>query len=263
MNHRTRFYQMHHQNELLLLPNTWDVLSAMILAQSGFEAIGTTSWGIANSLGKQDGELVSFEQMFAVVGNIIDAVDVPVTVDMEAGYGKDGDEIVANVLQVAGCGAAGINIEDSYKDEKGLKDIKAHCELLGKIKAALERNGFDDFYINARTDTYLQLSSPLTETLERAKGYAEAGADGIFVPGLSSDVDIKAIVGELAVPLNVMSLPNLTDADAIQSLGVKRLSIGNALSDACIAFVEQQAAALKSGRSTACLYDHKEITTRF
>lgn len=254
MNKRTRFYQMHQQDELLFLPNAWDVISARILANAGFGAIGTTSFGIADSLGYPDGENIPFEQMLAVVRNIINAVEIPVTVDIESGYSQDKATVVKNVLKVAGLGAAGINIEDSSKTGKALTNISEHCALLKDIKQALETEGFNDFFVNARTDTYLQLDNPLPETIERASQYSAAGADGIFVPGMSDEDEIHQLVGLLKAPLNLMSLPKMTDSESLQEMGVKRMSIGNALSDACIAFTKQQASALYTTKNTAQLY---------
>ncbi len=131
-----------------------------------------------------------------------------------------------------------------------------HSDLLNRIRTALENQGYKDFYINARTDTYLQKQSPLPETIERAKAYVESGASGIFVPGLMADDEIKEITIHVNAPLNVLSLPGLTNCNKLKELGVKRFSFGNALSDKMIAYLERNAAKLIEVMDTAHLYEN-------
>jgi 2-methylisocitrate lyase-like PEP mutase family enzyme len=150
------FNELHFSKDLLILGNAWDLLSALILEKSGFKAIGTTSWGITNSLGHSDGEVIDFERHLSIIKLIADNVKIPVTADIEAGYGETAEKIVANVLRTADVGVAGINIEDSLKKQKGLRDISEHCSLPVKIRESLDNDGYEGFYINARTDTYFQ-----------------------------------------------------------------------------------------------------------
>lgn len=241
---------------ILFLGNAWDLLSALILEKAGFKAIGTTSWGIANSLGYADGELIDFDRHLAIIQTIAENVKVPVSADIEAGYGEDRQTIVDNVLRTADAGVAGINIEDSLKQQKGLREIKEHCDLLSKIRAALESHGYKDFYVNARTDTYFQRQSPLSETIDRAQAYVESGASGIFVPGVVEEKEIAEIVMNLSAPLNVMSLPGLTNCNKLKALGVRRFSFGNALSDQVIAYIEKSAAELLEHMDTSRLYEN-------
>ena len=142
--------RLHEQDELLLLPNAWDLLSAMVLEQAGFKAIGTTSWGVANAMGKPDGENITFAEILSLAGKLVSVVDVPVTVDIESGYSDDFDTIAENALKVAELGVAGLNIEDSLKSGSGLRDARLHGELLSKIRRKLEDNQYSDFFINAR-----------------------------------------------------------------------------------------------------------------
>lgn len=255
MNKIREFKELHLTGEVLFLGNAWDVLSALILEKARFKAIGTTSWGVANSLGYEDGELVDFQRHLGVIKSIAENVKIPVSADIEAGYGEDMQTIIDNVLRTADAGVAGINIEDSFKKQKGLKEIKEHSNLLGKIRTALEHNGYKDFYINARTDTYLQMESPLRETIERASCYVESGASGVFVPGVTKKNEIKELAAEIKAPLNVFSLPGLTDCSELKDLGVKRFSFGNALSDQVISFLEKSAAQLLESRNTQILYE--------
>ncbi len=256
MNKIQIFNELHFSNELLFLGNAWDLLSALTLERAGFKAIGTTSWGIADSLGYADGELIDFNRHLAIIKTIAENVKIPVSADVEAGYGEDIATIVEHVLMTADAGVAGINIEDSFKKQKGLKEISWNCRLLEKIRAALENNGYKDFYVNARTDTYLQKPNPLQETMERAKAYAESGASGIFVPGLKEEEEIKAITKNVSAPLNVLSLPGLTNCNKLKELGVRRFSFGNALSDKVIAYIDKNARDLAESMDTAILYNN-------
>ena len=263
MKNITNLKNMHEQNELLFLPNAWDIISAKILEQSGFKAIGTTSWGLANAMGYQDGERIPFKDFIYQVKNIIDAVKIPVTVDIESGYSDDINIIVNNVLEVAKLGAVGINIEDSLKNKTGLVDVEKQCLLISSIRGSLNEKGYVDFFINARTDTYIQLENPLNETIKRAKKYEHSGASGIFVPCICEVSDIKTLINEISLPLNVMSLPNLNCTRKLNDLGVKRFSIGNALSDASIIFIEKQAEDMIRLQSSANLYSKNTIRTEF
>ncbi|MFM9280752.1 isocitrate lyase/PEP mutase family protein [Paenibacillus jiagnxiensis] len=250
------FNNLHTSEELLFLGNAWDLLSALTLEKAGFKAIGTTSWGIANSLGYADGELIDFNQNLAIVKTIAENVKIPVSADIEAGYSEDFNTIIDNVLRTADVGVAGINIEDSLKKEKGLRGIKDHCSLLTKMRTALENHGYNNFYINARTDTYFQLEAPFNETIDRAKAYVESGASGIFVPGVTEDDEIQQIAAQVKAPLNILSLPNLTSCNKLKELGVKRFSFGNALSDKIIACLEDNAAKLLELQDTSHLYEN-------
>ena len=263
MNKLLEFKAMHQQDELLLIGNAWDVLSAIILQQAGFKAIATTSWGVANAMGYQDGELIEFNDILEIVKKIIDVVDIPVSVDIESGYSSDNNQVAVNVLKIAELGAVGINIEDSIKGGSGLISIEEQSVLISGIRKKLDKNGYRDFFINARIDTYFQLQEPQNETIERANAYVNSGANGVFVPGINQNQDIKALVEAIDAPINVLSLPDLSDITLLNELGVKRFSIGNALSDSVIAFIEQQAQQVLSSQSTTSLYQHEDVKTRF
>lgn len=254
MNRIQEFNELHISKEILFLGNAWDLLSALTLEKAGFQAIGTTSWGIANSLGYTDGELIDFDRHLGIIKTITENVKIPVSADIEAGYSEDTNTIIDNVLRTADIGVAGINIEDSLKKSNGLRDITLHSKLLESIRIALDNNGYKDFYINARTDTYLQKQNPLLETIERGKAYVESGASGIFVPGLMKEDEIIEITLNVLAPLNILSLPGLTNCNKLNGLGVKRFSFGNALSDKVIAYLEKNARELVEFMDTARLY---------
>ena len=263
MNKLLSFKEMHQQDGLLFLPNAWDLLSALVLEQSGFKAIGTTSWGVANAMGYKDGENIEFDVLLALAKKMVLTVDIPVTVDIESGYSEDINLVADNALRVAEIGAVGINFEDSLKNNSGLIDVAIQCDFLEKIRSRLDNNGFADFFINARIDTYFQLENPLSETMSRARKYFISGANGIFVPGLNNSDEIEQVVGSTEAPLNVMSLASLTDVDSLNKLGVKRFSIGNALSDATTAFIEQKSSQILTQQNTASLYESCEVKTVF
>jgi len=263
MNKLLNFKKMHENDEPLFLANAWDVLSALILEQSGFKAIGTTSWGVANALGYSDGEKITFEQLLALANKMVSTVDIPVTVDVESGYSENINIITDNVLKIAEIGAVGINFEDSSKDGTTLLDVSKQCQILERIRSRLDNNGFTDFFINARTDTYFLLSDPLAETISRSTAYINSGVNGIFVPAISDSEEIKEIVSSVNAPLNTMSLPNLTEVKLMRELGVKRFSIGPALSNGVINFIEQKSKELLDLQSTVSLYKNCDVHTIF
>jgi 2-methylisocitrate lyase-like PEP mutase family enzyme len=256
------FKKLHSENNCLVIGNAWDAMSALVMEQAGFSAIGTTSWGIANSLGYKDGEIISFDQLVDVVEKILNVVNIPVSVDVESGYSGNTDEIVANVLTLARMGCAGVNIEDSIPNN-GLKDKQVYATVLHKIKQTLLTEGYSDFFVNARIDTYLQLENPLDETIERAKLYESVGADGIFVPCMSEVSDVQRLISEVNIPLNLMSLPNLTDINKLAEIGVKRFSYGNAMSDAIVSCIEEFSKEILVRHKTDCLYKHNPLTSSF
>ena len=249
------FNALHTTHDILLLGNAWDLFSALTLEKVGFKAIGTTSWGIANSLGYADGENIDFKRHLAIIKSIADNVNIPVSADIEAGYGSDTKTILENVLKTADVGVAGINIEDSLKQQNGLRNINEHCALLNKMRTLLDNNGYKDFFINARTDTYFQLDQPFIETVTRAKAYVNSGASGVFIPGLTDYDEIRAITSAIEAPINLMSLPGLTNCQMLQQLGVKRFSFGNALSDKMISYLTNDALRIKETKDTAFLYN--------
>jgi 2-methylisocitrate lyase-like PEP mutase family enzyme len=179
-----------------------------------------------------------------------------VSADIEAGYGKDTATIIDNVLRTANLGVAGINIEDSPKNQTELRELVQHCDLLSRIRTALDKNGFKDFYINARVDAFMKKQG-LTETIDRAKAYVESGASGVFVPFLIEDDEIRAVAVQVSAPLNVMSLAGLTSGYKLKELGVKRLSLGGALFNKINAILESNASQIYASQDTSLIYKHE------
>jgi len=223
-----KFIQLHQKETPLLLGNVWDTKSALLFEKAGYEAIGTSSAAISNSLGYEDGEEMSFEELLTIVKDISSKVSIPLTVDLEAGYSRDVNEIISNIAILSKNGVVGINIEDSLTINKEgiIQDSNHFAQIIKKIKLHLLMNNVDIF-LNVRTDSYiLGLENPKNETIRRIKLYENAGADGIFVPCITSTKEIQEIVASNTVPINIMAMPELESFDKLQEAGVKRISMG-------------------------------------
>ncbi|GGM89319.1 2-methylisocitrate lyase [Terrabacter tumescens] len=227
-----------HAGPGFVLPNAWDAGSARILEQVGFPAIATTSAGIAWSFGIPDGEGLDRDTILEQVGRIVAAVGVPVTADLEAGYGHTADEVGRTVGLAAEVGAVGCNLEDVGPE--GLFPVDVAVERLAAARAAAPRGGF---VLNARTDTYFAAAGggdPFAETVDRAVRYLEAGADCVFVPGVVGEDTIRRLAEAVPGPLNIVAgLSNLVDARTLFSLGVTRVSLGGSIARAALALVER------------------------
>lgn len=262
-----RFLQLHHKGSALLLPNAWDSASAKLFAEAGFPAIGTTSAGIAFANGYQDGEQISRDEMLAVVKRIVSAVDVPVTADMEAGYGPTPDDVAVTVKGVLAAGAVGINLEDTDRATNALFGVEAQEH---RIKAARHTAG-SALVINARIDTYIRPSVPaaskLDETIFRAKAYLDAGADCVFVLGVADRETIATLVQKINAPLNIMAGVGALPAPELFKLGVTRVSIGDAAMLATMGLVRQIAQELRQSGTYENMvqhpYTYREATALF
>lgn len=217
------FRKLHETDSPLLLGNVWDAHSARLAEQAGFVALGSSSHAIANLLGYEDGENISFDELFFIVQRIVKAVTIPVSVDFEAGYSADPGEVASYAKRLADIGVVGINIEDGIVKD-GKRILGAEEDLVAKIKAIKKHT---ELFINARTDTYTtKQNDALQASIARALVYQEAGADGIFVPLIEQVEDIKSFTSEVALPLNVFLTPDLPAYGQLANLGVKRLSHG-------------------------------------
>jgi 2-methylisocitrate lyase-like PEP mutase family enzyme len=221
-----RLRDLHRGSGLLVLPNAWDPASAVVIQHAGSPAIATTSAGVAWSCGWPDGDQLPAAEMVGAVRRILRVVDLPLTVDIEEGCSDDPADVARLVATLVDAGVAGINIEDGTKPP----DL-----LAAKLKAIRGTLGGRDLFINARTDVYLRGmasgDAAVTEVLTRAKRYVEAGADGMFVPGIAVTDEIRRVAEGIApVPLNVMLVPGLPSREELFAAGARRLSAGIALS---------------------------------
>ena len=215
---------LHHGPEILVLPNAWDVASARLFASSRHcRAVATTSSGVAATLGYPDGERVSAEAMLEVVGRIAAAVDLPVSADLEAGYG----DAAATAEAAIAAGAAGLNLEDGATSGDGaLVDLAAQVDGIRAVRAVADAAGVP-LVLNARTDGYLRGRGDFADTVTRANAYLEAGADCVFVIGVTDRDLIARLVREIDGPLNVLATAGSPTIAELQRLGVARVSFAS------------------------------------
>lgn len=220
-----------HRDGLLILANAWDAGSARLIESQGGKAIATSSAAVAWSHGYPDGDLLPVPLLVATVAEIARVVSVPLSVDVEGGYATDPTAVAGTVAAVIDAGGVGINVED------GTGEPDLLCAKIEKSKAAGARLGVEIF-VNARTDVYLRQLVPaerrLEETLSRAERYRVAGADGIFVPGVSGGNEIRTIAATIGLPLNVLAWRGLPPAPELEGLGVRRLSAGSGIATAAL-----------------------------
>lgn len=240
-----QFHRLHHDG-LLVLANAWDAGSARLIESLGAPAIATTSAAVCWAHGYPDGgDFLPVDLLVSTVKSIARVVRVPLTVDVEGGYSDDPAKVAETIARVIDAGGVGVNLEDGG----GAPDLLA--AKIEQAKAAGARLGVD-LFVNARTDVYLRgLVTPdraVEETLARGERYRAAGADGLFVPGIADDAEIRAVVAGVALPLNVMARPGVGDAAALRALGVRRLSAGASIGLGALAHVAALATAfLRTG----------------
>ncbi|TDD92570.1 isocitrate lyase/phosphoenolpyruvate mutase family protein [Actinomadura darangshiensis] len=216
------FKDLHYGDRPLVLPNAWDFASGAALAEAGFPAIGTTSLGVAAAAGKTDAAGDTREETLALA-RALSRLPVPVTVDIEGGFSDRVADVAELATELASFGIAGINLEDGRADGT-LAPLDHQATVIAAVKRAVPQ-----VFLNARTDTFWLGDPDRDETLRRARAFADAGADGIFVPGIVDDADIRAVLEAAELPLNVLYLPGKTEYPRLARLGVHRLSTGSLL----------------------------------
>jgi 2-methylisocitrate lyase-like PEP mutase family enzyme len=225
------FRALHLGAEALVLVNAWDIASARIVEEAGFPAIGTTSAGIAFTQGFPDGQKIHPDRMFARIAQIALAVNVPLTADVEAGYGDTPERASRTARNVIFSGAVGMNFEDATGDPNHpLADLSLQIERIRAIREAAKRHDVA-LVLNARTDVYLlQVGEPAKrydECLRRLAAFRDAGADCVFSPGLTDTKTISRLVGDVNCPVNVLAVPGAPSVRELAALGVKRISLGS------------------------------------
>ncbi len=225
-----RFHALHHEQNLFIIGSVWDAASAVIFEQEGFTALGTSSAGIAYAQGLPDGERAPLTDMIAAIARIARSVSIPVSADLESGYGASPAEVAETCRLALEAGAVGVNLEDARPGAATLTDLKRQCEIIRAVRLASDRCGIP-LFINARTDAFwLSLwDAPrrLSESIARCRAYVDAGADGVFVPGALDPPTLSSLVRATAAPLNVLAMPGCPDIATLQALGVRRLSQGS------------------------------------
>ena len=250
-----KFKALHHSDELFVLPNAWNARSAKLFHENQFPAIGTSSAAVAYSLGYEDGEAMSFSEYLMVINRIRAVVPVPLTVDIEMGYGKTNEEIYVNLQRLVESGVAGINIEDSviHGAMRSLQDAEYFARRIEYLKNRLEQADAD-LFINVRCDCYLlNVEHKLSDAISRTKLYEASGADGIFLPCISDEADIAEVVANTRLPLNVMCIPGLPDFETLNQLGVKRVSMGPFFFNKVYAQIKTMAEEIALNRSFSAI----------
>ncbi|MGF1424987.1 isocitrate lyase/PEP mutase family protein [Kitasatospora sp. LaBMicrA B282] len=253
------FHSLHDPAAPLALANVWDAASARLVEAAGAPAIATTSAGVAWGLGAADGNHLDRDQALALIARVVDAVSVPVTADIESGFGATAAEVADTVARVLATGAVGINIEDAHAGgDSPLRPVGEQCERIAAARSAADRAGIP-LYVNARLDTYLfgagAPETRLQETLDRARAYLDAGASGIFVPGVVDVELIAALTEGIPAPLNILAGPGAPAVGELSKLGVARVSLGSSVAEAAYAVVRRVAAELAATGTYDCLAD--------
>ena len=247
----TTFRRLHEGPGVLLLPNAWDVGSALAFVAAGFRAVGTTSFGVGAAAGHPDGRGASRDATVALVARLR-GLPVPLSVDVEDGYATNPDDVAAFVARL---GVAGINLEDSA--DGTLVDPEVLAEKIAAVRAVAP-----DVFVNARVDTYwFHQSDTVDATLARARRYVKAGADGVFVPGLAEPDAIRAVTAALDVPVNLLPVPGLT-LDELGRLGVRRVSTGSLPYRAALDAAVAAATRLRDGEPPVAAKSYAEAQAR-
>jgi 2-methylisocitrate lyase-like PEP mutase family enzyme len=244
------FRTLHRGPKVLLLPNVWDVASARVIEEAGYPAIATTSAGIAFSLGYPDGEKISREEMLAQVARIARALKVPVTADVEAGYGSRPEDAAKTAQAVIDAGAVGMNFEDGTNDaQHPLADLSLQLEKIRAVRETALKAGVL-LVLNARTDVYLaEVGAPETRydaTVHRLLAYRDAGADCVFAPGLRDPQTISRLVRDVQCPLNILAGPGSPSVVELEKLGVARVSLGSGPMRATLGLLSRLADELRA-----------------
>lgn len=244
---------LHVSGDPLILFNIWDPGSARAARDAGARAIATGSWSVAAANGYDDGERMPFDLVVGNVERIAACVNLPLTVDLESGYGRAGEEIQRNVERIIGAGAVGINLEDQIIGEGAMYTIEEQSARIAGARAGANRAAVDRFFINARTDLFLETDPArhaeyVDEAVRRARAYGDAGASGFFVPGLRDDASIGRICEASPLPVNIMFNPDAPTRSRLAELGVARISYGpRPYRDAIAALTTAARQALSAG----------------
>ena len=226
-----QLHKLHHSGKMLILPNIWDPLGAILLESLNYQAVATASASMSFSCGFEDGENLPFEDFLTMLTKIVNNVNIPVTADIESGYALTDKQLEENIKCLIETGIVGINIEDSDKESGGLLPIEVQSRKIALIKNVSVEMGIS-LFINARTDVYIHgdkfetSESKLEETLKRGLSYKAAGADCFYPIVMRNEQDIKTTVQTLKMPINILTLPGIPELKVLNEIGVARVSLG-------------------------------------
>ncbi len=221
---------LHTGGDLLLLPNVWNPIGARILAANGYPAVATASAALSASLGYEDGEKIRRSTLIEFIGHIARSVDIPVTADIEAGYGTSLAELQETVRQVVDTGVVGVNIEDSTKEGGALRPVAEQCQRISVVRQVADGRSVH-LVINARVDCFVSSSFPdkakaMDEAVARARAYSEAGADCIYPMGPGDERTVRILRDRIQSPINILASPTATPLSVLREIGVNRVSFG-------------------------------------
>lgn len=270
------FLALHRSSEILILPNVWDAASTKIFELENYKAIGTTSAGISAMMGYPDGQELKFEDALQINNRIINCTDLPVNIDLEAGYSESVAGVVANARRVLECGAAGINLEDSVGANSDyststLYDINFQCEKISAIREMAINEGVH-LVINARTDVFLvshESTNKINQAIERANCYIKAGADCVFVPDMGdfSKSTIITLVNEIDGPINIIAGANIPPINELEKIGVARISFGPRMMRVTFDLIRSIAKEIKQkgtySKMSSCKITYSEVNNWF
>jgi 2-methylisocitrate lyase-like PEP mutase family enzyme len=249
-----QFLQLHRGPDVLLLPNVWDVASARIIEAAGFPALATSSAGVAFSLGYPDGQHISREEMIARVARIVRAVNIPVSADLEAGYGSSAQDVATTAREMIQAGAVGMNLEDAVDDRLlelslAVARVKAARTVAAELRVPI--------VVNARTDVYMfpggDAETKYAEAERRLSAYCDAGANCVFAPGLKDAETIGRLARDLQCPLNILAGPGAPTVPELQRLGVARVSLGSGPMRAGLGLLRRLAEEVKTSGTYSAL----------
>ena len=258
-------FDLHHAERPLMLPNIWDPLGALLLEDLGFPVVATSSSAVALTNGLQDGENMSFRSLLPQLEKIVELVSVPVTADVEKGYATDDVELEQNIIALIEAGIVGINFEDGDKMIKELVPVEIQCQRIKLIKKAAEQKGIP-LFLNARTDTYIHshlfssAEEQLQETIKRGKAYCEAGAHCFFPILMKEEMQIKTVVEQVPLPVNIMAIPAIPSFHTLIEAGVKRISLGSSFLKTAMEAMREQALSLKEFKGQERIEQNKIAT---
>src|SRR5215470_8333790 len=229
---------LHRDGGLLVLPNIWDPIGARILEAKGYPAVATASAAVSASLGYQDGEKINRSTLIDLLGRIARSVDVPVTADIETGYGESLSELELTAQQVIESGVVGVNIEDSQDKGGGLRPVEEQCQRISTLRQIAHRHGVH-LVINARVDSFVSPSfinsqGAVEEAVMRARAYAEAGADCIYPIGPGDEATVRTLRDRIESPINILGSPTAAPLSVLREIGINRVSFGPFVFRSCL-----------------------------
>jgi 2-methylisocitrate lyase-like PEP mutase family enzyme len=249
--------RLHSCGKLLLLPNIWDPIGARMLRAHGYPAVATASAALSAALGYQDGEKIQRSTLIEQLRRIAGSVDVPVTADIEAGYGDSLNDLRDTIHQVLDCGIVGINLQDSIVEGKGLRDVDDQCERIRAVRQTADEHHVH-LVINARVDCFLSAPpsdrpAALEQAVARGRAYAQAGADCIYPIGPGDEQTVRTLRQRIGSPINIIGSPAAAPLSVLEQIGVNRVSLGPYVFRACLAKFRAIIEMLRGHGDYSCL----------